>query len=1205
MTVLGAFTAATASAQLVIESGTIIATDGQGTPTLTLQSQSSHLVSASANKGDFGIVFDEDIPSPVRDGALITSVAETSRLIAGNDAFATSAADITFLSGGADDIDTLVYSIALSESPSGAEINIDTSFAWFPYSQWLGAFSINPPAPGTAGNNEATTSLITGEQSGVNQLVLGRDFRDDGNGLYTVDLTTLDPTATSANGILLASGGENSNEYAITESKNDGTFVIYNHQNTQDGNTHLRRRVSFVYLGKDDIGKGGLVAMGRVQNGGTAPVSGGDFTITKDTPGIWELEIPGHSPDTGNLLVTAATGETTDNGIDNFVSSRWDENEMRWVIESRDISSATTPPTLDDGTDGLADIFHFAFIAPTLEVANTNDNGPGSLRQAIIDAEDRNMITFAENLSGETITLTGGQFLIDKDLTISAVSLPAGLTIDAAGQSRIMEINRGHNVALHGLTLTGGLITGNGGAINNRANLSLSACTLFGNSAEFFGGGIYNDGAGGSATLSLEACTLSGNSALFGGGIMVNAIGSGSATLSLDACTLSGNFASGSNAAIGGGIFVGITNSSATLDFIDTILSGNTALTGSLTQINSNLFVNGSNPELTINTTGNNIIGDVRNFNLTAGPTVTINPDPKLSPLGHYGGPTQTMHPLAGSPAIISGANTTRMDQRGFTLTGPKTIGAVKVPTVMKVTNEASLRSALAASADTQGQVICFDSSLNGTTITLTGTQLEVPGSANGLFIDASDLLNGLTIDANQQSRVMENQPGATTALQGLTLTGGFASNSGGAIFNNRATLSLSACTLSGNSTELDGGGIFSNGGGAGRATLSLSACTLSGNSAGNLGGGIVSNGSNNGRATLSLSACTLSSNSAENDGGGILSVGNFGNVALSLSACTLSGNSAGGDGGGILSQSSLGSVTLSLSACTLSGNVADEGGGISSSVVSNLAGSAPLSLSNCTLSGNSARIGGGFQNNGSATLRLSNTILAGNTAQTGPDLAESSGAMTTAIARNLMSSIAGSNIDSENLPSEITISTDPLLLAPLGNYGGLTQTMVPLAGSPAIDRSGTTASTDTDQRGFPRLFGTGFDIGAVEFQGEAREFEITFDLDSDSDGSSNGVELAIGTDPLIADPCHIAKLRLTEFDDNGRPSFTFGLNNEEQNNIILFLTRFTNLEDFSFDIISNDSIFFADPGAGLLEFDDPNPPAGGKAFYRLEAVRR
>ena len=49
-------------------------------------------------------------------------------------------------------------------------------------------------------------------------------------------------------------------------------------------------------------------------------------------------------------------------------------------------------------------------------VTNTNDNGPGSLRQAIADASPGDTIDLS-GLTG-TISLTSGQLAIDKSLTI-------------------------------------------------------------------------------------------------------------------------------------------------------------------------------------------------------------------------------------------------------------------------------------------------------------------------------------------------------------------------------------------------------------------------------------------------------------------------------------------------------------------------------------------------------------------------------------------------------------------------------------------------------------------------------------------------------------------------------------------------------------------------------------------------------------------
>src|SRR5215470_12252481 len=54
--------------------------------------------------------------------------------------------------------------------------------------------------------------------------------------------------------------------------------------------------------------------------------------------------------------------------------------------------------------------------ANVITVTNTQDSGPGSLRQALADANDGDTINFA--VTG-TIGLTSGELLADKSVTIS------------------------------------------------------------------------------------------------------------------------------------------------------------------------------------------------------------------------------------------------------------------------------------------------------------------------------------------------------------------------------------------------------------------------------------------------------------------------------------------------------------------------------------------------------------------------------------------------------------------------------------------------------------------------------------------------------------------------------------------------------------------------------------------------------------------
>src|SRR5512143_4136446 len=56
--------------------------------------------------------------------------------------------------------------------------------------------------------------------------------------------------------------------------------------------------------------------------------------------------------------------------------------------------------------------------ATALIVENVNDNGPGSLRQAMIDAISGDTITFNASLAGQTIVLASALPTIDKTLII-------------------------------------------------------------------------------------------------------------------------------------------------------------------------------------------------------------------------------------------------------------------------------------------------------------------------------------------------------------------------------------------------------------------------------------------------------------------------------------------------------------------------------------------------------------------------------------------------------------------------------------------------------------------------------------------------------------------------------------------------------------------------------------------------------------------
>src|SRR6476469_4098930 len=68
--------------------------------------------------------------------------------------------------------------------------------------------------------------------------------------------------------------------------------------------------------------------------------------------------------------------------------------------------------------------------AATITVTNNRDSGPGSLRQALADAHNEDIISFDPSLNGQTITLTSGELVVNGILSINGPG-PRSLAIDA------------------------------------------------------------------------------------------------------------------------------------------------------------------------------------------------------------------------------------------------------------------------------------------------------------------------------------------------------------------------------------------------------------------------------------------------------------------------------------------------------------------------------------------------------------------------------------------------------------------------------------------------------------------------------------------------------------------------------------------------------------------------------------------------------
>jgi hypothetical protein len=353
------------------------------------------------------------------------------------------------------------------------------------------------------------------------------------------------------------------------------------------------------------------------------------------------------------------------------------------------------------------EILEARHLLSTYVVDRLTDTGAGSglagdLRYCIGQAADGDAITF-----GVTGTISLTVALPDLTHSISIEGRGADLlTVSGPGyfsypnNFRVFTVPEGATVSISGLTITNGYapvydfdVAANlGGGIANLGTLTLSNSTVSGNRVdpcrdptscfEFApptaGGGIFNGNADGTAVLTIINSTVSGNYGGLGseGGGIANGVirdypyyevAGGTGILSNS--TIAGNLSQ----IKGGGIY-------------NSYLEGMMMVTNSTVADNSTPYYGGGIYNLNLNdlVMGNTILagnhaqgGDLYGWLTDSGYNLG-GVDPQLGPLQDNGGPTPTMAPLSGSPALNAGdpAQLGVADQRGVLRTGGVNIGA-------------------------------------------------------------------------------------------------------------------------------------------------------------------------------------------------------------------------------------------------------------------------------------------------------------------------------------------------------------------------------------------------------------------------------------------------------------------------------------------------------------------------------------------------
>ncbi len=341
-------------------------------------------------------------------------------------------------------------------------------------------------------------------------------------------------------------------------------------------------------------------------------------------------------------------------------------------------------------------------------VVNLNNNGAGSLRQAILDAAAGDIVVFS---TGGTITLSS-RIDITKDLTIQGPGV-CELTVSGNNAVPVFRID-GADVTINSLRIANGretsaidfggidFVGGGGVRVFANATLEMNECEVVDCSAlhaageQSIGAGIYTLG-----DVTIRRCTFVGNNhatssnGFGGGGIALEGV----LTATIEDCTFSGNSAATGSSSTGGGMLVDAFNGNLTANIINCTFYNNStdgAFGGGIQQaeFNGNCQVNNQNNIFqanggrshhllvgTVNTSGGgNIYDDVPTASTVGSDQTSTSPGVNTI-LAFNGGPTRTHALNSSSNAVNAGIATgaSLRDQRNFTRFGAHDSGAFEL----------------------------------------------------------------------------------------------------------------------------------------------------------------------------------------------------------------------------------------------------------------------------------------------------------------------------------------------------------------------------------------------------------------------------------------------------------------------------------------------------------------------------------------------
>ena len=340
-----------------------------------------------------------------------------------------------------------------------------------------------------------------------------------------------------------------------------------------------------------DVG-GSLTSLGNNLIGDVGTATGFTDGVNKDQVGSAGGVIDpmlGPLVDNGGPTLTHALllGSPAVDAGNDAAAPATDQRGMTRVLDG----DADGTATVDIGAFEL-DISGVTFVVDSL--ADTVDANPGdgiaedvsgntTLRAAIMEANALSgwdTITLPADMFRLSLTGTGEDAAATGDLDVTEHLTIVGAGADStavnarpsdpeAGIDRVFQVSSGAHLRLTGLTVRGGNATGfgsdgNGAGVFNDGTLTVADCTLTDNTAEFYGGALYNEEDG---VLHATATTLTGNAAVKGAGLYnISAATVAASTLDANTATTGGENSDG------GGIY-----NTGQFNLARSTFSGNTA----------------------------------------------------------------------------------------------------------------------------------------------------------------------------------------------------------------------------------------------------------------------------------------------------------------------------------------------------------------------------------------------------------------------------------------------------------------------------------------------------------------------------------------------------------------------------------------------------------------------------------------------------